>query len=481
LTNLGYELCKTATQYKKECDRIGDRLVNLIILTKDWMHHAEGTGPAIHNNIPTQSALASVQDKLLNLNLTLQAATRPKATWSSKVIKFMKSVHVLRAIKAAEDDLDTVLRDFQIYQINHMLKRTDEQYKAILALLDKCQTDPIVAEPDVTVRSSAAPSSQLAIRKEFESLFPTDNFDKVQCDWGKGHPSNRLGKGSFSRVYKGTYEKTNAAFKRLTITKDFADMSKDEVDHQLGRIRSEAVLLARCGVHPNIVQIFGCHAKLDQVERPFIVMELMHINLYMALGNPKELSSSLQDRVKLLLGIASALEFLHLQGIVHRDVKSANILLHGTYNIAKLSDFGEAKEKGFDTTVASTEGGGGVTGTERYLALELILGKVKDASRKAEMHAFGVVLWECLTNKIAHESITRGRLYWLAGETQRKDTQRATMLEIPSIYPGTNLEDADHEHELLAFQNLRALTRRCLHPYPEKKANCLPGCPCLGG
>ncbi|KAL3928539.1 MAG: hypothetical protein SGBAC_012611, partial [Bacillariaceae sp.] len=59
---------------------------------------------------------------------------------------------------------------------------------------------------------------------------------------------------------------------------------------------------------------------------------------------------SIKQRVYRLHGILGALVFLHIKGIVHQDVKAPNTLLNEDLTVAKLCDFGEAREKGFNTT-----------------------------------------------------------------------------------------------------------------------------------
>lgn len=115
-------------------------------------------------------------------------------------------------------------------------------------------------------------------------------------------------------------------------------------------MRKEALLLAHCGICPNIVQIYGFHLPRDAAKSvPFLVLELIDMSLYDAIR--KQCIPSPETRVKLLRDIAQALEFLRSQGLVHRDVKSKNILvsMQGPM-VAKLSDLGEAKDKGLKTT-----------------------------------------------------------------------------------------------------------------------------------
>ena len=189
------------------------------------------------------------------------------------------------------------------------------------------------------------------------------------------------------------------AIKQLKVHQvDLVKMSEREKSRQIRRIQAEAVVMSRACIHPNITQLLGCRAVLNKNERPLLAMELMDTNLFMALHDGK--IPSFSKRLDLLKGVASALEFLHVRGIVHQDIKSKNILLTKGLDMAKLADFGEAKEKGFATTHAMTTismsstargrsastGSGGASGTMNYQAPEVLLQRVKEASRKAEIH-----------------------------------------------------------------------------------------------
>ena len=182
-----------------------------------------------------------------------------------------------------------------------------------------------------------------------------------------------------------------------------------------------------------------------------MVMELMKTSLFMALH--EGMIPDFAHRCHLMNGVASAMEFLHLRGIVHRDIKSLNILLSGKdLRTAKLADFGEAKEKGFTTTHAMTmslstgsvaSGGGGVSGTIAYQAPEVLLNQVTEASRKAEIHTFGIVLWECLTGEIPHHGKGPIQLVLLA-----QDQKKETMLDVPAVPPGF------HDVDWLTLRNV---------------------------
>ena len=162
------------------------------------------------------------------------------------------------------------------------------------------------------------------------------------------------------------------------------------------RFRLESINAARL-THPNVVSIYDTGQQGDVV---YLVMEYVD-------------GPSLRDVIRDLgpidptivaaLGeqVASALGEAHANGVVHRDVKPANILLTSD-GVAKVTDFGIAKAlSGNQATLTSP---GTVVGTAAYVAPEQLEGGNVDA--RADVYALGVVLYECLTGKPAFQGDT---------------------------------------------------------------------------
>jgi len=153
------------------------------------------------------------------------------------------------------------------------------------------------------------------------------------------------------------------------------------------RFRREAIAAARLA-HPSIVSIYDTCAD-DDVEA--IVMELVKgSTLRKLLDERKQLEPEIA--VGIIAEVADALEAAHRAGLVHRDVKPANILLSDDGRVL-VADFGIAKAaEGADLT--ST---GMALGTAKYLAPEQVQGHPVDA--RTDVYALAVVLYECLCGR----------------------------------------------------------------------------------
>jgi serine/threonine-protein kinase len=174
-----------------------------------------------------------------------------------------------------------------------------------------------------------------------------------------------------------------------------------ENPHQLARFEREAKLLAALN-HPNVATIYG----IDHVDGVhFITLELVpgaSLRERLAAG-----PLPVEEAVDIAKQIAAGLQAAHATGIVHRDLKPGNVMIRPDGN-AKILDFGLAKQTDVEKGAASeplTEAYQ-VLGTPGYLSPEQASGEVAD--ERADVWAFGAILYECLTGRRAFPGDTVG-------------------------------------------------------------------------
>ncbi|MET7707510.1 serine/threonine-protein kinase [Micromonospora sp. NPDC005413] len=167
------------------------------------------------------------------------------------------------------------------------------------------------------------------------------------------------------------------------------------------RIRAEARSAARL-VHPNVASVhdFGTSSTSPGRTVPYIVMELAEGETLAAHLRAGPLDWRISVRV--CAEVAAALAAAHADGIVHRDVKPANIMLTPTG--VKVLDFGIATPTGSPDLVPA----GMVLGTPAYLAPEQLDGAL--ATPAADMYALGVLLYYCLTGRLPYRAATSAEL-----------------------------------------------------------------------
>jgi Protein kinase domain len=199
-----------------------------------------------------------------------------------------------------------------------------------------------------------------------------------------------ISRGGMGVVYRAT----NVALGRIYALKVLApELAGDDAFRE--RFRREMRIAASI-THPNVVAI---HYAGEQDGLLFFVMDFVHgTDLRDVLKRSGALDPT--RAVGLLAQLAAALDAAHARGLVHRDVKPANILLtvHDGQEHAYLTDFGIAKR--FDT-VAGLTAAGAVVGTVDYMAPEQITGGVADA--RTDIYALGCVFFQMLTGTIPYE------------------------------------------------------------------------------
>ncbi len=201
-----------------------------------------------------------------------------------------------------------------------------------------------------------------------------------------------IGRGGMADVYEGT---DTILGRKVAIKLLKADLAADPSYES--RFREEAQASARMA-HPTIVRVYdtGEESSIDEngTERrtPYIVMEYVRGTLLRDLMHERKLGTP--EAIGYAEGILTALEFSHKAGIIHRDIKSANVMITDT-GLVKVMDFGIARamSEGSATQAHTT----GIVGTAQYFSPEQARGESVDA--RTDLYSTGVVLYEMLAGR----------------------------------------------------------------------------------
>ncbi|KAI3889175.1 hypothetical protein MKX03_024629 [Papaver bracteatum] len=268
-------------------------------------------------------------------------------------------------------------------------------------------------------------------------LKSTNNFDQA----------NIIGCGGFGLVYKAVLpDGRKVAIKRLS--GDCGEMDRE--------FQAEVEALSRAQ-HDNLVLLQGfCKCKTDKL-LIYSYMENGSLDYWLHEKIDGGLSLDWVTRLRIAQGAAKGLAYLHQSckpHILHRDVKSSNILLDENFE-AHLADFGLARLIDPFQTHVSTD----LVGTLGYIPPEYGLASV--ATFKGDVYSFGVVLLELLTGKrpmdMCKPKGCRDLISWVR---QMKIEKRETEVFDPFIY------DKEHNEEMLLVLEIAC---RCLNECPKER------------
>ncbi len=264
---------------------------------------------------------------------------------------------------------------------------------------------------------------------------PTQAVPTAAMLGGRYRLDSLIGRGGTAEVWRATDTSLDrvVALKLVTVAHD--DSS--------ARAADEARTLARLA-HPCLVQVYD--AGTDTSGRPWVVME--YVDGQTLADAIRRGPLSLRRVAEVGIAVADALEHVHAQGLVHRDVKPANVLL-GRSGTIKLTDFGIARL----VDAARVTSTGLMVGTASYLAPEQVTGQAVGPS--VDVYALGLLLLETLTGQREYDgpvveaamarlhrepvlpaSLPAGWPTLLAAMTAREPTDRPTAGQVAAALRG---------------------------------------------
>ncbi|MDE2409005.1 MAG: PASTA domain-containing protein [Actinomycetales bacterium] len=209
---------------------------------------------------------------------------------------------------------------------------------------------------------------------------------------GRYQLGNLIGRGGMADVYEGEDTRLGRVVAIKLLKSDLANDPSFEA-----RFRQEAQASARMA-HPTIVRIYdaGEEESLDlqgsTIRRPYIVMEYVKGAVLRDLLHQRRLT--IEEAVDYTDGVLTALSVSHGAGIIHRDIKSANIMITEAGTV-KVMDFGIARavSDSANTQAYSV----GIVGTAQYFSPEQARGENVDA--RTDLYSTGVLLYEMLAGR----------------------------------------------------------------------------------
>lgn len=287
-----------------------------------------------------------------------------------------------------------ILKQNEAMLANLQALTLDEQDRHQVMLLQfsslKQQLDTVLRSPSLRVQSPTGFDSRLQI-PYYELAF-----------------DRKLGEGHFGKIYLGRYREQPVAIKLLE-----GQLTSQDKQQFLREVQ----IMSRCR-HPHITQLLG--AALENQQACLVMEHMEKGSLYDVLGQTT-LSPDQQKQVA--LDIARGLLYLHSEGIWHRDLKSANILLDAHYK-AKITDFGLSKIQTTSIQTITEQ-----SQAPKWQAPECFERQAK-YTEASDIYSYGMIVWEIVTGQRPfahipdHEFI--GRL--LKGERETLPSH------VPSVY-----------------------------------------------
>ncbi|XVF06254.1 hypothetical protein REPUB_Repub06bG0032000 [Reevesia pubescens] len=215
-----------------------------------------------------------------------------------------------------------------------------------------------------------------------DQLFDDVDVGQSEIPWEDLDIGERIGLGSYGEVYHADWNGTEVAVKKF-LDQDFSGAA-------LAEFKREVRIMRRLR-HPNVVLFMGAVTRPPSLS---IISEFLpRGSLYKILHRPHSQIDE-KRRIKMALDVARGMNCLHtsIPTIVHRDLKSPNLLVDKNWNV-KVCDFGLSRLK-HNTFLSSKS----TAGTPEWMAPEVL--RNENSNEKCDVYSFGVILWELATLRL---------------------------------------------------------------------------------
>ncbi|XP_012627935.2 mixed lineage kinase domain-like protein [Microcebus murinus] len=397
LCKLIYKKCEEMKYCQKQCQRLGNRVHNLLLVLE--LLHEQGNG-----NLPPEKITTALD----HLHTALKEAEKQIKEFkdTTKMLKFLlsgKNQILFNAVnEKLSDACEALSLMFQVSQFSSLSRRAswlredqedaEEDMQALQSLEKTKNKEASMKQVESTMKERNGPDPP----PKPTLKIPLEEIKEIKKEELSESPWILLKQDDFSTLYKGEYHKSEVSIKVFNKPQAKSiGAVRDTFNNEIKTMKKFDSL--------HVLRIFGiCIDETVTLPQFSIIMEYCeHGTLRELLDKEKDLSSS--DRVKLGLGAAKGLFRLHHSEnpTLHRKISSSSFLVSAGY-IVKLADFELSKTR----TSISRE-------TKRKKAERVISAAYYSPQRleyvfdsydiKAEIYSFGIVLWEIVTGKIPFE------------------------------------------------------------------------------
>eukprot|EP00898_Chlorokybus_atmophyticus_P008420 jgi/Chlat1/857/Chrsp104S01193 len=352
------------------------------------------------NSVEKSTTLASPLMEHPMHELTFSVADKPRLLSKLSTVVADVGLHIREAHVFSTDDgysLDVFVVDGwqseEVDELRETLENTLQAMESFLAYVPPgapASDSEGISQPDSgTVSRPAGHAGSLPSSPEASTPSPMQALLPGQQDWEIDTRHLVLGQkvaaGSFGDLYKGTYCGQRVAIKIL---------KAERLTHTLQAEFAQEVSIMRKVRHKHVVQFIGACTKPPNLA---IITEFMDGGSLYDYLHKKGIQLKLNMLVKVCIGVAKGMDYLHRNQIIHRDLKAANLLMD-EHEVVKVADFGVARVQD-QTGIMTAE-----TGTYRWMAPEVI--EHKPYNHKADVFSFGIVVWELLTGKVPYTDMS---------------------------------------------------------------------------
>ena len=348
--------------------------------------------------VSLQMTLILEQSATYDVVVNIQAKIDGQYGGLKNVYANEKLLHALaNDIQADVSDLRAEIQD-SLDRIEETVNQVDENVRVIKdAMLGfeslKCEIKSIIEMKQ----------DQLQVTSKAYDLIPTVKVkDTPVID-----RSQILGQGSFGVVYAAEYLQEQVAVKIIT-TPQSVGISNSSSTTLMRELHKEVLMHSKVCHLPGVVKLYGANLS---TEPRYVILERATCSLYDAVHlRQPQVDLSLYSKIGLLTQIAAALDYIHQLNLIHRDIKSSNILLflqdRGRV-IAKLSDFGLAKTNTDNTFVLNKS----PKGSPPYMSPEAFQGCY---SYGTDIYSLAVMMNELMLEERPFAELNTPHEIWLA-------------------------------------------------------------------